>query len=334
MSSQITTLSIFEPIYYHREYKNDLPATSVAKADETSWINTGQRITVAALPFISLYKPMSFPLSLVTGGLRSYTAITQLMESFSGGNSHDISFALLQTIVSVMALAGTIFAHPIGMMISTGNDLVLELTRLIGNLKEGKYEEAITNCLAIINNVTYLALFLHGSLELAAASFAIQVLVGLYHSQSEFRKGHYIEAGSHLLMSIVRGGQLTEQIKVIQFRNEFQQHAQTCLSKVDETTSLTKAEFNTVGVPRTYETYNVGVISTGGYNFHVAVYNDGTSIITCLDGGMRGYQAVAVNGIQVDESYNVQWYGSFFVHLYPNGKVTSYSNRQVAEVYA
>src|SRR6267154_232523 len=117
MSSQIGSVKLSEPFYYHREYKNDIPQKSCEKNKEcSSWAHTAQRVAFTALPFFSLYKPLSFPLSLLMGGLRAYTSITQLMESIKKGDTKDISLAMVQTAVSVIALAGTIFAHPLGML--------------------------------------------------------------------------------------------------------------------------------------------------------------------------------------------------------------------------
>ncbi|NGX61529.1 MAG: hypothetical protein K940chlam9_01015 [Chlamydiae bacterium] len=82
-----------------------------------------------------------------------------------------------------------------------------------------------------------------------------------------------------------------------------------------------------------FETYNVQVVVYGGYTFHIADYVDGTRIGTCLDGGDRGLQAVAYRGVTQAESRNVQWNNGYFVHVYPAGKVTTFSNKQIAELY-
>jgi hypothetical protein len=325
MSSTAITSRASQPVYYHREYKNDIPNVKSEESQEHSLADQCKRVAFVALPFISLYKPLSFPISLAMGGLRTVTCVQQLIESIKSGNSKEIPYAMLQTAIAVIALAGTIFAHPLGMLISTGHDLIIEVAHLIEHLKKGEYQKAIEDCLGIINNALYLALFLHGGLEIGIASLVMQILIGLYHSQAEFRKGHYIEGVGHLLMSMTRGNQLAGQVKILQFRNQFHKNVQTHLSKVD-TSQVDKSS-------RFYETYRVSVINYGGFNFHVADYNDGARIVTCLDGGMRGYQAIAYNGSQVASSYDVQWYSNYFVHRYPDGKVYSYSNRQIAEVY-
>lgn len=81
-----------------------------------------------------------------------------------------------------------------------------------------------------------------------------------------------------------------------------------------------------------YETQNVSIQNKGGYNFHIADYYDGSRVVTCLDGELRGLQGIAINGVKVVESTNVEWYKNYFVHRYPNGSIHSYPNKQVAQL--
>lgn len=83
----------------------------------------------------------------------------------------------------------------------------------------------------------------------------------------------------------------------------------------------------------TFQTYNVQIVYYGGFNFHVADYIDGTRIVTCLDGTEKGLQSIAHNGTTQMQSRNVQWHNGYFIHFYPGGKVTSFPNNQVAEIY-
>lgn len=82
-----------------------------------------------------------------------------------------------------------------------------------------------------------------------------------------------------------------------------------------------------------FETYAVSIWTIDGYSFHIADYYDGTRVVTCLDGELVGLQGIAVNGIKTAESRNVTWYNNYFVHRYPTGKINSYSNKQIIELY-
>lgn len=81
------------------------------------------------------------------------------------------------------------------------------------------------------------------------------------------------------------------------------------------------------------ETFYVKEVALGGYHFHVADYPDGTRIVTALDGASRGLQGIAFRGILQTESRNVQWQRNSFTHFYPGGRVVSYPNRQITEIY-
>lgn len=203
-----------EPVYYHREYANDVSN----KTAECSWLEGGKRVALVALPFFSLYKPLSFPISLGMGALRTWTCATQLYECIQSGNTESIPYALLQTFIAVVALAGTIFAHPLGMLITTGHDIIVEVAHLIEHLNNGEYQKAMESCLSIMNNALYFAMFLDGGLELAIASLAMQILLGLYHSISEFKNGNNLEGVGHLLMAMVRSNQLAGQVKMLKFK--------------------------------------------------------------------------------------------------------------------
>lgn len=181
-----------------------------------------QRVATVALPFFSLYKPLSLPISLGMGALRTFSSVNQLLASIQQGNGKDIPYQLLQTSISVVALGGTIFAHPVGMLITTGHDIITETVCLAGYLQRGERREALVSCANIVNNALYLALFSHGGLELTIASFATQIMLGLYHSQGEYQKGNYLEATAHMLMAMIRGNQLAGQARQLQLKWKFE----------------------------------------------------------------------------------------------------------------
>ncbi|MBS0629260.1 MAG: endonuclease/exonuclease/phosphatase family protein [Verrucomicrobia bacterium] len=193
--------AITTPIYYHREYSNDI------KIEESDFLHEIKRIALVALPFLSLYKPLGFSLSLLLGGLRSVTTFAQSLQ-----NPELATF--LQTSIALIALGGTLFAHPLGMLLTTVHDLSLDCFQVIQNLYAGDFWGALTKYTFVVNNSLYLALFLHGGVQLAIASLAIQALIGLSQSLSEYRKGNYLEAGGHFLMGLIRGKQLLGQVQL------------------------------------------------------------------------------------------------------------------------
>ena len=224
MAIQTKVIHPVEPQYYHREYRNDLPRVearvqpSVQGSDQDSWVNTAQRVGMTALPFLSLCKPLSLPISLGMGAARTYTCASVLFTTIQSGDAGQIAYQFIQTTVAVIALAGTLFAHPTGMLITTGHDLIVAIAQLAEHLQKQEYQQAMECCFSIINNVLYFSLFLHGGLELSIASLTVQILLGIYTSRAEFMKGNYIEAAGHLGMSLFRGQQLREQVQMLQMQ--------------------------------------------------------------------------------------------------------------------
>ncbi len=215
--SLTTTIAVNKELgYFHREYKNDVGG----KATQYSWINQGQRLALVSLPFVSLYKPISSHLAIGMGSLRAVTNLGQLGYIIYQGKEKrkEIPLQLFHTTIAAISLAGTIFAHPIGMIITTVQDLVIEAVQLTKHLEKGDYEKAIGSCISIINNSLYLALLYYGGIPLTIASLALQILGGIYHSQAEFKNGHYLEGSGHIAMALIRGNQLIGQVKILQMK--------------------------------------------------------------------------------------------------------------------
>ena len=157
-------MAISEPLYTHREYSNDVGS----KADFC------QRAGLAILPLLSMHQGLSFHISVGMGGLRAWTTLNKLSAS---GTTAEISHQALQSAIAVAALAGTLFKHPVGMLISTCHDLLIEIFHLIDHLNKGDDHKKILESFAsLINNALYLALFFHGTLELTIASLALQMI--------------------------------------------------------------------------------------------------------------------------------------------------------------
>ncbi len=214
MSQQATQLNkqskLQDPSYYHREYSNDLGNK------ETTQSNPYQRITLASIPFLSLYKPFGFAVSLGMGAVRVITELSELRTLTQNGTQQEIFNQAIQTMISVAALAGTILAHPAGMLMTTGQDIIVDCMHLIHDLNDENYTKALERSASIVNNALYLGLFFSSSLQLSIASLSIQIALGLYHSSLEFRNGHWIEGSSHLLMSAMRVNQASGQIQELQ----------------------------------------------------------------------------------------------------------------------
>jgi broad specificity phosphatase PhoE len=188
---------------------------SIGFYPKQEWLNLGSRGAQAALPFLSLYKPLGRPLSLATGGLR---VVSCLMEFYQTPSQK----TLYHTAGAIASIGATVFKHPLGQLVAAGYDLIEEASQLREHLEKGDYQKAFEASFNLVNQALYIGLILNGGLELSIASLAIQIMLGVYHAREEFKQGHYIEAAGHAGMALVNTHQITGEIQTLQKRWAFE----------------------------------------------------------------------------------------------------------------
>lgn len=203
-----------EPSFFHRQFDNDI---NKPKKAETAF-DQCKRVALVALPFISLCKPLGKSLSLATDGLRSLSSLATVIEGCQKGDARQIASGFLNTTASAASIAGTIFAHPVGMLITTGHDIALNASQVIHALSEQDYKKAAEMGAHLTGSILYLGMFFTGAIELSLMASSIQILIGLYRSADDLQKGNYLEAGGHMMMSAIRTHQLRPQINALQFK--------------------------------------------------------------------------------------------------------------------
>lgn len=225
------------PAYYHREYENDLP-----KKDDVENKVFGQciRVTQVALPFLCLYQPLGQPLTIILGATRVISSLAQLIENIKSNDSVAIGRTLLEVAIATTALACSIFAHPLGMLVTTAHDMVINVVQLVQAIEDKDYKKAAEIGLHLANNALYLGCFFAGSLEWSIASIGLQIFLGLYHSCDEFNKGNYLEGCGHLLMAGIRGNQLHNQIQFLQYQRKIEKIISSLKNESSNTDKLIK----------------------------------------------------------------------------------------------
>src|SRR5579883_2607275 len=113
-----------EPSFYHRQYNHDIQKPDAPKTG----IDQCKRVAAVALPFIGLCKSIAQPLSLAMDGMRGLSSFSSIISSYQAGDNRQIARGFLNTAASAASIAGSIFAHPVGMLITTGHDLALNAT--------------------------------------------------------------------------------------------------------------------------------------------------------------------------------------------------------------
>jgi hypothetical protein len=193
--------------YYQME-KRDLPSNTGCMH---GWMIPHDFIrgARAALPFLALYQPWNRPLALLFGLARTCSNLNTLtFTSYQNGILNREIF--LDTVFSAAALAATRFSLPLGIAVTTSIDLLndaYDFSASCYKTRPWKSQEAFGHGLDFANKALYLSCILTGSLPLVAGSFALQTVVGGYHSYREYNNGKTPEAIAHLGMAIFRGNQ-------------------------------------------------------------------------------------------------------------------------------
>lgn len=281
MTSSVTSsvIRISEPQIFHREYENDLGKND---PDNKSALSQCQRVGLVALPFLSLYQPFSYPLAFGLGAIRCVISTNQLIDAISTGDQVEIGNAMIQTAIAVAALACTIFAHPLGLLITTGQDLLINCTQLFQAIQEQNSQKALEASLHILNNVLYLGLFLSGGqVELMIAVLSMQIVLGLYQSSAEFQKGNYLEGFGHMAMVAVRVNQLHPQIKALQIKRQVQ--ATNEKASVTQTAPTEEVVLNKASKTAVVNAIRVESGIVNGCHIHVGYYRDNITVMTIIE---------------------------------------------------
>ncbi|NGX48063.1 MAG: hypothetical protein K1000chlam3_01450 [Chlamydiae bacterium] len=227
------------PAYFHREYENDLPKQET----KTDYTSQALRVAKVGLPFVALYQPFGKALACGLGATRT---ISTLSECFAAEDFQQLSWAMFNTCLAAGSVAGTIFLHPLGMLITTLSDIGMNVYHVYGAISRGEMLEAGKQTMRVANNSFYLAMMVTGSIELQLASLVVQVLVEGSSSYEEFNKDNWLETLGHLGMTAVRMNQSHHQLGMLQQKWEVQSLSQKALTPKPITKRVPQPEKSSV----------------------------------------------------------------------------------------
>jgi|GEM_PF-2528543 len=200
--SSLSNIKLYPPHYYAPD------DTNIQNAKNDTLII---RIFYASLPFIALHRPFGQAITLTMDSIRTASTFSRLID-------HKNSKELIKTAIAVAALAGTIFMHPLGLCISSLRDLGCDVTAIIVLLQAGHSQETFLALLSMAQHLLYLGMMISGTIEVIAISLLLNMAMEIARSRKEFQKGNFIEASSHLLMSVVRFSQAVPVIEKTAFK--------------------------------------------------------------------------------------------------------------------
>lgn len=346
---------------------NGIPASQ----GENSWGQILSSIAYTTLPLVSIYKPTCLPLSVTVGGLHTFDSLHHLVnKAFSKDATWTgIAFSTTQTAVSVASFAGTFFSPSLGIIVSTGNNIVLKLAVMREHYQASNYKGMAQDCTGIASDALYLALIFNGGLDATIASLAVKILTGISPTSEQFGIGSYIESASQMLMKMATSKRSEEEVKGLQ-RTRYQTNVnddevkaiEEIATKEEKATSEEKVEEKVadktavekkipsesivkpavteskgvVSKPKVRNGFaraaeKVSIVTVNGVKCHEATYEGGIRVRTQLEGPLKGCQTITLNGQIVSFSSEVEWReGGRFVHNYPKfGRIFSEPTKQM-----
>ncbi|MDN3507983.1 MAG: hypothetical protein P0S94_03570, partial [Simkaniaceae bacterium] len=200
---------IYTPTTYFRRFDFDLSGVE----------ENVKRVSLVALPFIALYRPVGQVMSIGMGGMRAITHLSGALQGEKDGDWQAFTLNLGHTTLAVISIAATCFNFTIGLFITTSFDL-LHATYLCGlYLSEGKYEKAIEEGLQAVASGFYLGFMAVGSLELIMISTLTHAAISLYQAKGDIHEGRYLEAGGKIAMGMIRLNQANHYRELIVARD-------------------------------------------------------------------------------------------------------------------
>jgi hypothetical protein len=192
------------------------------------------RIFYTAIPFIALHKPFGRAITLTMDAARNISSLSQLMEKKN-------YLELFKTVISILALAGTIFMHPLGLCIATVYNLGCELTSLL--IKAGNLT-LFSSC----QHLFYLGTMLSGGVEMVAVSLLLSMIVEIARARKEFQEGRFLETGAHLLMSVVRGAQSLPILEKVAYKHNVpgKEYFRSCTETIEKVRDCASIFFYTL----------------------------------------------------------------------------------------
>src|ERR1700722_10271477 len=106
MSVDITTL-ITEPFVVPVE---ETPVVSNS-FNFQNFLEQGQRYALIALPFLSLYKPFTFPIALLKSSLAMHNSSNKLFTDIERKNTQEILLGMLESAIAMLDFSGKLLSQ-------------------------------------------------------------------------------------------------------------------------------------------------------------------------------------------------------------------------------
>ena len=101
--------SLCVPETYYRRYEADLPDGSEEISEQGVYVDLSRRAALSILPFVALYRPAGFALSVGMGSCRVVTHLTAAFFKQQAGEWSQAGGQLVLMSLAILSAASTVF---------------------------------------------------------------------------------------------------------------------------------------------------------------------------------------------------------------------------------
>ncbi len=203
--------TIYTPDILHRRFHFDLPEMQEA----------AKRISLVSLPFICLYRPAGFVLSVGMGSARVISHLQKLISVDQNGTWIQFGRELGGVSVGLLSLAATIYHYATALFLTTSIDLLHGMYLTGDALWNKQYAKAIEELVESLSSVAYIGFMVTGGLEAMVIYSLLQAATCLLQARAEYKlgPGHRLEGFAKIAMALVRIKQAKGYVVQIERRN-------------------------------------------------------------------------------------------------------------------
>lgn len=177
---------------------NRRPDPILSRVDFISSENL-KRIALIAIPFLSLHQGMATAISLGSAAGQVYQHLQEETPN-------------VKKIASLVGTAALFYFNPmLGLFLTHGATLAMDITNIAFDVLEGKTESIFDRGEQVLSTAVYLASAYYGSTLMITVSLLFQAYKEFREALAEYREGRYLEMAAKAFMGVIRSAKARTQ---------------------------------------------------------------------------------------------------------------------------
>lgn len=161
-----------------------------------------QRIIDIALPFLSLYGPLSIAVNTVQGSIKAWEHLSSVPQHLN--SSRRLSQELFHGSIAAASVFLTLFTPAVGIIFSQCVQIITDIYNLALQIGLTEYTEAAWTLLHLLQNLLYTSSIFFAAPEIILISMLSQICIELYQSFDLLMLKEYDKSIAKLVMAIIR----------------------------------------------------------------------------------------------------------------------------------